>query len=583
MLLNQRVAASASRAQALHFSSFTLPLLVTSRPMNRLTHAALCLLASGLTLSACAVGEVDFPTPAPSADMNARPDMKQPPKDMPRDQDKPKEDLGPDLKEMGPAEMGADMDMSPVDMKVPGPCGGITCGATEVCRLNTCVDLCDGVSCGEVTDSVTQKTVTCGMCQGTLACLAGECVDVCTQAAAQCGELVWSGVVAECGVCQSGQEVCHNNICTRQGYREVAVGRFHTCASFSNGEVKCWGDNSCGQLGTEAVSTNASSCAEMTASTASTRALLPTALPSLSGVTSIESFSKHSCASTQSGDLYCWGRNNDGQLGNGDTRDRTIPYRQPSLNMIKQAGAGVAFSCALQDDGELKCWGYNGQGQLGDNSLTTKRAPTKVRSISAGVQLSVGANHSCVIERDGLLYCWGYNGVQESHGRLGSGGTNSSSSPLRVVSIDRVRAVSAGDSHSCAVRQNGELWCWGDNSYGQLGLGTTADSLVPILNRNVSNVVDVSCGQFHTCAVTADRRIYCWGLNDYGQVGDGTTTDKRSPVLLNGLTGVLDVDAGYYHTCATTTDNRALCWGRNDYGQLGDGTTTPRSSPTLVR
>lgn len=535
--------------------------------------------------SACATGELE---PLTDVDLGDRRDMTvTPPKDMkpPVDQGSPEKDMAsPEDMTQDQGDQAPDMaDMADVDMRVPGPCGGITCGATEVCRLNQCVDLCDGISCGEVTDSVTQKKVMCGMCEGSLACIAGECVDACTQANAQCGELLWSGVQADCGVCQSGQQVCSNNVCTQLGYRAIAAGMFHSCAIFSSGEIKCWGDNSCGQLGNDNIGTNDSVCATPGPPNAQARVLLPTTLSALSNVTHVDAFFKHTCAATADGNVYCWGWNNYGQLGDGATRNRTLPYRQPSLSMVAQAGAGNSHSCAMGQDKKLRCWGYNGQGQLGDNTISTSYSPKQVRALDDVSVLSVGANHACAIQRDGQLYCWGFNGTQEAYGRLGTGFTASSSSPLKVVQLDRVRAVSAGDAHTCAVRQNGELWCWGDNAYGQLGLGTTTDSLLPVLNRSLTNVVDVTAGQGHTCAITADRRLHCWGRNEYGQVGDGTTTNRLTPALLNGVTGALTATAGYYHSCAVTTDNRAFCWGRNDYGQLGDGTTTQRLSPTLVR
>jgi alpha-tubulin suppressor-like RCC1 family protein len=130
-------------------------------------------------------------------------------------------------------------------------------------------------------------------------------------------------------------------------------------------------------------------------------------------------------------------------------------------------------------------------------------------------------------------------------------------------------ALGGGGGHTCAVKTDGSLWCWGNNFYGQLGDGTYTSRNTPVQIMS-SEVSSVALGGYHTCAVKTDGSLWCWGLNDVGQLGDGTNTSKTTPVQIMS-SGVSSVALGYAHTCAVKADGSLWCWGRNNYGQLGDG------------
>ena len=155
-------------------------------------------------------------------------------------------------------------------------------------------------------------------------------------------------------------------------------------------------------------------------------------------------------------------------------------------------------------------------------------------------------------------------------------------------------ALDGGQAHACLARAEGSVWCWGLNDRGQLGDTTTTNRTSPVQvtgpggTGTLTGAVDVAAGPVHSCALRSDTTVWCWGLNDKGQLGDTTTTNRTSPVQVTEpggtgtLTGVDSITAGAKFTCATKTDGTVWCWGENGNGQLGDGTTTDSSSPTRV-
>jgi alpha-tubulin suppressor-like RCC1 family protein len=193
--------------------------------------------------------------------------------------------------------------------------------------------------------------------------------------------------------------------------------------------------------------------------------------------------------------------------------------------------------------------------------------------------VSAGANHTCAIKKDGSLWCWGWNGS----GQLGLGDYAQRLIPEKVMALSTtpVVSVSAGDAHTCAVDQDKSLWCWGWNGSGQLGLGDTdtAQRLIPekVMALSTTPVVSVSAGDFHTCAVGQDKSLWCWGENSGGQLGLGDTAQRLIPekVMALSTTPVVSVSAGYAHTCAVDQDKSLWCWGENSGGQLGLGTERP--------
>ncbi len=194
---------------------------------------------------------------------------------------------------------------------------------------------------------------------------------------------------------------------------------------------------------------------------------------------------------------------------------------------------------------------------------------------------SAAGGHTCGVRSDGRVYCWGYNG----DGRCGNGTyITPQLVPSRVTGVgSNGSSVEGGGHHTCAVLADGSTWCWGANSDGQLGTETPDASTVPDpVYHMASNVTAVSAGAYHSCGIRSGA-LYCWGQNDHGQLGNNYTWGSIFPVLVVGMNSqVTHVSAGDFHTCARKSDGSLRCWGKNEYGQLGDNTTVNRLSPVLV-
>jgi alpha-tubulin suppressor-like RCC1 family protein len=291
------------------------------------------------------------------------------------------------------------------------------------------------------------------------------------------------------------------------------------------------------------------------------------------GVTTVSGGYDSACAVVKGG-VQCWGWNVFGQLGDGSSKDRR-PVPGPVDGLGAGAGAtavasGQEATCAVAK-GAVSCWGLFGETNYGVFT------PVPVAGLQSGVSLiTAGCYHFCALV-GGAVRCWGQN----PHGQLGDGTLKTNwTNPVRVVGLDSgVTAIAAGCTFSCAV-VSGQARCWGDNNYGQLGDGTTKDKTTPVAVVGISeNVIDIAGGAIHACAVvdtgTGDGGgVRCWGANQSAQLGvdlgpydiDNCT---ETPLQVTGLTsGVLRVTGGQAHSCARTADG-VKCWGLNDSGQLG--------------
>lgn len=363
----------------------------------------------------------------------------------------------------------------------------------------------------------------------------------------------------------AGQDFLATSV-TYSGTLALAAGDDFTCALNERGGARCWGSNEHGQLGIGETG----------------RAPLPVLLPALrGGAATLAAGGAHACALANGGSVLCWGRNDNGQLGDGTAVKHWSPVVVQELATgVRALAAGNAHTCALAA-GAAYCWGWNGLGQLGDGSTNDRRTPVRVAGLAKDVAgLTAGGDHTCAVTTAGGLRCWGDN----QYGQLGDGTTIGSLAPVPVLGLDAgVTAVTAGKYHTCALLQNGEVRCWGANWYGQLGDGSLTDRLEPMRVPDLAGVTGLAAGWLHTCALTAEG-ARCWGYNGSGQVGDGSRTDRLAPVIVAGLrASPLQITAGAYHTCALTADARVMCWGDNDFGQLGDGTTAVRAAPVNVR
>jgi alpha-tubulin suppressor-like RCC1 family protein len=290
----------------------------------------------------------------------------------------------------------------------------------------------------------------------------------------------------------------------------------------------------------------------------------------------------HSCALRTDGTFWCWGRNSAGAVGIGNlVSPQPVPVQVGTDNTWNSVSAGDTYTCGTRSDGSLRCWGNNGAGQLGIGSMVgPETSPVQVGTNMTWSFVDAGYAHTCALRTNGSVWCWGRN----NQAQLGTGDLNNQTSPVQVGTLTTWKTVSAGGEHTCATRTNGTLWCWGRSDSGQLGIGTGAPQVNPVPVGANTNWNSVSCGAYTTCATRTDGTLWCWGLNTSGQVGNGNVVSPQaSPVQVGTNTTWNKVSSGYSHTCATRTDNSVWCWGNNVNGQLGLGhTTSPQTSPARV-
>ena len=362
----------------------------------------------------------------------------------------------------------------------------------------------------------------------------------------------------------------------------IATSISHTCAltKASDAGVRCWGNNSSGQLGDGTI-TNRNE---------------PVAVVGLSsGVSAVGAGSDFSCALLTNGLVQCWGANDVGQLGTGPDRDPSlVPVTVLSsgggpLTNVTSLSVGSLHVCAVLSSGGAKCWGANTFGQLGDNTTSSRDFPADVWGFAADVSsIEAGSAHSCLTTiqpAGGNVYCFGNN----SHYQLGDGTTDPSSIPKQVLGLGNVEEVNAGDRHSCASTIGGLLYCWGDNSEGMLGDSTTTTRETPIIIFDGGSVFigRFSLGRRHTCgrlwAAETNDEIFCWGRGAEGQVGDGTNTQRNgATAVIPQVAGAQDISSQGDHSCAWMAECSVKCWGSNSHGQIGNGTTSNAPSPVDI-
>lgn len=337
-----------------------------------------------------------------------------------------------------------------------------------------------------------------------------------------------------------------------KGISSIVVTPDSTCARTSSDQIKCWGWNFNGVLGSDPASVVTSS----------------TPLPVTSITGPLKSFAggdRHVCAVTQAGGLFCFGANYFGQLGKGDTTSSFVATAPVGLSSgVLRVTAGFNKTCAIVEKNRLKCWGIGLQS-----------SPSDVVGATSGVlQVALGQNHQCLLNERYGVECWGTN----SSGQLGLDASSTGvSSPVAVSGLSSgVIQVANGANHSCALMHTGQVKCWGNNSYGQLGDGTLEQRNTPVDVVNWSGVaIALSLGNNHSCALMSTGDMQCWGRNEYGQLGDGTLNDRAFPSAVMRLqTKNVAIVAGSKHTCAMNSDETVQCWGAESLGSLGSAASS---------
>ena len=357
----------------------------------------------------------------------------------------------------------------------------------------------------------------------------------------------------------------------------VAAGDNHTCALHEGGTVSCWGSNSHGQLGSGEAGAELDTAEPTSVAGIAGAAAVATSENHTCAV--MEDGTVRCWGNNSSGQL---GNGRSGINRDDRSENTAAPVAVMGIDDATEIATGWDHTCALVEDSTVSCWGSNSFGQLGDGTNRSASAPVKTADISDAIAIAAGWDHTCALIRNGSIYCWGNN----LDGNLGDGTTSNSSVPVRVAEIADASAISADGNHTCALTQSGDVYCWGSNSHDQLGDGplgcgaivtmgcaqrNRADSPIPLQVTISEDVAAISAGDFHTCALHEDGTASCWGNNQDGQLGDGTTDRSLRPVKAADLPDATAITAGSSHTCALRESSTITCWGNNQNEQLGDG------------
>ena len=280
--------------------------------------------------------------------------------------------------------------------------------------------------------------------------------------------------------------------------------------------------------------------------------------------------------------LFSWGRNNYGQLGHGDTVYRSSPVQVGSSTTWSQIISGANHIIATKTDGTLWAWGRNNNGQLGFNDVINRSSPVQVGVATTWNLVSVGSYSVMATKTDGTLWLWGNNNA----GQLGLNDSGVyRSSPVQVGSATNWSLIDGGNATFVAIKTDGTLWIWGDNSQGQLGLNdVNVSKSSPTQVGSGTDWSKINAGGNHILAIKTDGTLWAWGLNNAGQVGNNSVSNRSSPVQVGSSTTWSQINTGPGSTLSlsTKTDGTLWSWGSNFTGQLGHGDTVYRSSPTQV-
>ena len=301
-----------------------------------------------------------------------------------------------------------------------------------------------------------------------------------------------------------------------------------------------------------------------------------------------------SFARKSNGKLYSWGANSFGKLGLGDEIDRNTPTQVDTTLEWSAISLGYDHTIAVKTNNTMYSWGWNSYaGQLGLGDFVNRDTPSQIGTASDWRNASVGAWHSLACKTDGTVYSWGNN----DSGQLGDDGTDRNS-PVQIGIVSDWSMVFAGRAHSITLKTNRTIYSWGENYCGQLGLGNTGSGT----NRNTPTQIgtfsdwnQIALGYIpsafaftsydHCIGKKTNGTIYSWGDNNYGQLGLGNSgfgTNKFSPTQIGIDSDWIEISAGAAFSIGLKKDTTIYSWGRNDYGQLGLGDTVNRNTPAQI-
>jgi alpha-tubulin suppressor-like RCC1 family protein len=314
-------------------------------------------------------------------------------------------------------------------------------------------------------------------------------------------------------------------------FTSISAGFGHACGVATGGTVYCWGSNTNGQLGDGTTTPHL------------------TPAPVSGSYSAVHAGAGFTCALGTGGQAFCWGQNGRGNLGDGTTTQRLVPTAvSGGLTFAQLSLFADNHACGLASSGDVYCWGYNFDGAVGDGTTTDRSVPTLVLGGRTYQAVASGHFHSCALDAGGAAWCWGDNNV----GQIGDGGAPTDRLfPVQVQGGQVFTTLKAGGGHSCGLTSGGQAFCWGFNPNGQLGNGTTTSSQTPV-QVSSAGFTALSTGSSHTCGL-AGSGAQCWGDNAAGQLGDGFTVSQPVPVPVQNPPATVTIQAGNNQVAAPGT------------------------------
>ena len=410
-------------------------------------------------------------------------------------------------------------------------------------------------------------------------CIDGACHRACFEGRAPGQTAASTPVACPCD-CACDGDVCEEGFCrpTTQ-VAALELGYSHACLIDDRSRLLCWGRNDRGQLGLGTVDD------------ALHDRPVEVTLPMPPRRIALGAF--HTCAVLEDATVWCWGANDFGQLGVTGP-DRGVPMQVTradgtGFGDVLSIGAGVGHTCVASDGGAITCWGDNQRGQIGNGEAGASVGPTDAIAPPSApdIELHLGELHTCAVQPSiGRLYCWG----SDHDWQLGFPDQVDRYQPSPVVIDDdpslaeRVVAATAGGWHTCAVVDDGELWCWGEVAEGRLGIEAPSDVTMPtrvFMDREVP-IRALDAGRRHTCVIAEDTSMQCMGTRASGELGVGLEVSASFLPFELQDDGWEDVALGESFTCALRRGGALYCWGLNAHGQLGIGGTENSHEPARV-
>jgi alpha-tubulin suppressor-like RCC1 family protein len=387
-------------------------------------------------------------------------------------------------------------------------------------------------------------------------------------------------------------------------FDRIFGGETHMCGITSGNQLKCWGSNSFGEVGDGKIITVKS----------------PLSIDNGTNYQDLSLGEYYSCGINSYGRVKCWGRNLEGQLGRGESSILKTPTLSISENKFKKISIGSFYSCGIDINSKVLCWGMNSHGEVGYGNYDMFSYPKQINDISSYYTVSANQSNTCGLTLGKTIKCWGFNGLND----MTFGGSSPASTllPLKIFENQFFKDLSTGDMHRCALNDNGQVFCWGDNSYGQIGNSNTNYQSSPVAIDTGTQYKRIKAGAYYSCGITTSDQLKCWGNIISGMnflsyqtpteimpgitVKDFASADNSGIFCAIDLNGSLycigELEGGYTEAptmvdssetytqisgnaqnfCAITSAKRVKCWGSNYSGQLGNGTSTDSSSPSLI-